>query len=78
MAGPTELNDLRHVVARGAYVVDPLAVADAMLSRDAVMLRPDSGSLGNGHRSRVLVAGQAHRPTAAVQQTGAVASLDAT
>jgi len=77
MTRPTDLSDLRYVVARGAYVVDALAVADAMIDRGVRELDGDLASAGNGDRSPVLVAGQPHRPTAAGQQTRAVASLDA-
>ncbi len=78
MNGPTELNELRDAVARGAYLVDPLAVADAMLGRgDAVLEEGEPEGDGDGRRSAVLVAGELHPPAVGVEQMGALAFLDA-
>ncbi len=78
MNGPTELNELRLKVASGTYVVDPRAVAEAMLSRRGAAMSGDApGSVPRGRCSPVLVAQQVHRPPAAVEKAGTLAVLDA-
>lgn len=78
MNGLSELTELHHAVARGAYLIDPVAVADAMLSRgDAAIPDGDPASDGDSRRSPVLVPGELQRPTTTVEQTSTLTFLDA-